>query len=90
MIRRDLEEDETIFDGKSWARIDLEFVSDRRRRHRRGVQIFNDLGRESCGKVGRIVRENVGVFGRNSTATRDDEGGALVQLNNPVCEDLQF
>ena len=84
MIRRNLEEDETIFEGKSWARIGLEFVSDRRIRHRGASKKFDDLsGRESCGEVGHVVRVSMKVFGRKSTATRDGEGGALIQLNNP-------
>ena len=54
----ELEEDETIFEGKSRARIHLEFASDRRRRHRGASKKFDDLsGRESCRKIGRIVRE---------------------------------
>ena len=80
----ELEEDETIFEGMSRARTSLELASDRRGRHRGASKKFDDLsGRESYRKVGRIVRESMEVFARKSTATRDGEGGALVQLNNP-------
>ena len=77
----EFEEDEAIFKGKSRVPIRLEFASDRRRRHRRASKKFDDLsGRKSCRKVGRILREIMEVFGKKSTATRDGEGGALVQL----------
>ena len=81
MIRRNLEEDETIFEGKSRARIRLGFASDRKRRHRGASKKFDGLsGWESCRKIGRIVREKMEVFDVKSTATRGGEGGALVQL----------
>ena len=77
----ELVEEETVIEGKSPVQIRSRFASDRRGRHRRASKKFGDLsGRKSCGKVGRILREIMEVFGKKSTATRDGEGGALVQL----------
>ena len=77
----ELRGEETILDEKSWVRIRSKFASERKRRHRRGVQSFYSLsGWESCREVGRFVRESKRVFGRKLTATRDGEGGAHVQL----------
>ena len=79
----ELEEGETIFEGKSWVQICLRFASDRRRRHRGASKKFDDLSnRETC-RIGRIVERSMEVFGRESTATRDGERGVLVQPNNP-------
>ena len=80
----ELEDDETIFEGKSRVQIRLKFASDRRGRHRGASKKFDNLsGRESCRKIGRIVRESIEVFGRKSTATRDGEGGCTRSANNP-------
>ena len=77
----ELEEDETIFEGKSRVQIRLKFASEWRGRHRGASKRFDNLsGRESCREVGGIVRESMEVFGRKSTATRDGEGGGHVQL----------
>ena len=68
MIRRNLEEDEAIFEEKSWARTGLEFVSDRRRRHRGASKKFDDpSGRNRAGRLD-VLSEIVKVFGRKSTA----------------------
>ena len=86
--RRNSKKTKTIFKGKSWVPIRLEFASDRRRRHRRASKKFDDLsGRKSYGKVGRILREIMEVLGKKSTATRDGEGGALVQ---PIIQVKEF
>ena len=79
----ELEEDETIFEGKSEARTDLDL------RPTGGDDIegrpkFDGLfKRESCRRIGRIVERSMEVFGRETTATRDDKGDVLVQPNNP-------
>ena len=77
----ELVEEETVIERKSPVQIRSKFASERRGRHRGASKKFDDLsGRESCRKIGRIVRESIEVFGRNSTAARDGEGGAHVQL----------
>ena len=77
----EVEGEETLIEGKSRVQIRLKFASERRGRHRGASKKFDNLsGRESCREVGRIIRESMEVFGRKSTATRDGEGGALVQL----------
>ena len=43
-------------------------------------KFYSLSGRESCREIGRIGRKRKEVFGKESTATRDGEGGAHVQL----------
>ena len=42
-------------------------------------KFYSLSGRESCREIGRIGRKRKEVFGKESTATRDGEGGAHVQ-----------
>ena len=75
----ELEEEGTIFEGKSRVQIRSKFASERRRRHRRGVQ--SSIVSLAGNRVEKSdVSESKKVFGRKLTATRDGEGGAHVQL----------
>ena len=78
----ELRGEETIFDEKLWVQIHSKFASERKRRHRRGVQ--SSIVSLAGSRVERsdVLSGREKVFGWKLTATRDGEGGGTRSANN--------